>query len=193
MIKCIPIMALLLLSACASQQPTTRITQAPDNDISLAEVRDQSEAFLGSGVRWGGRILSVTEVGEGESQNLHLEVLEYPLDQKGKPVETAGSGGRFIAVLSQPYKKAVYYRSRLLTVSGILQAPEIRGLANGNSQTIPVIAAEQQYAWRREYDDDRYYHHPYFWPRFYFRLGVGGYGYYHKGARVIYFKNPRYY
>ncbi len=171
------LLSLLILSlfGCASTPPSTSITQAPVNDVSLAEVNKDYRSFIDSDVRWGGRVLKAVEVGTDEQKRLHLEVLEYALDKKGRPLETAKSGGRFIARLPQPYKKSRFYRTRWVTLSGIVSGVENYPLANGGGQELPVIDVIEQYAWREKYDDDDHFRYHHYWPRFYFRYGIGRY------------------
>ncbi len=179
------LLSLLILGllGCASTPPSALITQAPTNDVSLAEVNRDYEPFIDSSVRWGGRILKAVEVGEDEHKRLHLEVLEYPLDKKGRPLETAKSGGRFIARLQQPYKKSRFYRTRWITLSGPITGVESYPLAKGGEQKLPVIDVTEQYAWREKYNDDDHFRHHHYWPRFYFRYGFGRY--YHRSRSSI--------
>lgn len=175
------LLSLIILSlfGCASTPPAQQITQAPDNDIALSEVNKSPERFLQSEVRWGGRIVKFreTEAADGKASFLKLEILAYPLDQRGKPIQSAESlGGRFIANVSEPYKKGRYYRNRWISVFGSITGTETYTLASGEEQVLPVLQAQNQYTWRTEYRDDDYYHDHYWWPRFYFRYGISNRG-----------------
>ncbi len=197
--KMVPLSLLILtLLGCASTPPAELITQIPANDINLSEVNQAPSRFIGSPVRWGGRIVKTEErssdetIQESASQSvnhssavdtpkankdeskrfLRVEILAYPLDQNGKPVQSAEAlGGRFIARLQPPYKAGRYYRNRWVTVAGDIVGVDSYSLANGGSQTLPVIESQAKYAWREEYRDD--YYDDYWWPRFYFRYGIG--------------------
>jgi outer membrane lipoprotein len=170
---------LIILSACAVAPPSDGIKLPPANDISLAEVQQDYKRFIGSPVRWGGRILKVVEVAEQGQEYLHLEVLEYPLDKSGKPIEVASSGGRFIARISPPYKTIRYYRGRLVTLVGNINGIEVYPLASGEEQQLPLIYSGENYAWRQEYRDDS----PDYWPHFFFRYGISNHG---TGVGVIF-------
>jgi len=186
-------LAILVLSACASTPPAPLITQAPSNDITLPEVSQSPSQFIKSPVRWGGRIVKSEELviaartdskvtvkstdKSDEKRLLKLEILAYPLDQKGKPVQSAEAlGRRFIAKLQQPYNTGRYYRNRWITIAGEISGTETYTLPSGESQVLPVVDAQEKYAWREEYRDD--YHNDYWWPRFYFKYGIG-----HRGSR----------
>ncbi|MGH1485428.1 MAG: Slp family lipoprotein [Cellvibrionaceae bacterium] len=169
------------LMSCALPPPSEDITQPPLNDITLAEVQQNYEPFIGSKVRWGGRILKVVEVGDQEQQRLHLEVQEYPLDAEGIPLDSASPGGRFIARVAGPYKKASYYRGRLITLAGHFTTVETYPLATGDTQILPVITSSENRAWRQEYRDE----HDDYWPRFFFRFGIGSHGH-SSGVGVIF-------
>lgn len=174
LLSVIPVFAL----GCAYTPPTEQITQAPLNDISLQEVSADPERFVQSTVRWGGRIIKRVEVGEGEQSRLHLEVLQHPLDDKGKPIPGAAAGGRFIARIDGPYKKSAYYQSRLVTVTGVIAGVEDYPLASGEVQRLPVLASTDNYAWRRDYDDHGHHHSG---PSIFYRIGIGTH---HRGAGI---------
>lgn len=171
--------AILVLSACASTPPSQQITIAPSNDITLPEVSQSPSKFIKSPVRWGGRIVRSEEVNVEESVDeskkkrlLRLEILGYPLDQKGKPVQSAEAlGRRFIANVHQPYKAGRYYRNRWITVAGEITGTETYTLPSGENQILPVVDVQEKYAWREDYRDD--YYDNYWWPRFYFQYGIG--------------------
>jgi outer membrane lipoprotein len=146
----------LFIAGCASTPPAEQITQAPENDISIAEVYKDVLIFKDSVVRWGGRILKVTEAGTDTNPFLKIEILEYPLDEKGKPMESAGSGGRFITQINSPYKKSSFFRGRLITVSGLITGKENYALASGEKQSLPVVQSNEKYAWRRPMPDSYY-------------------------------------
>ena len=109
-------MLTLLVVGCAVEPPSKTITQVPKNDISLAEVlkvyeqaieqnsqldkQQTNHRFDQSIVRWGGRILQVTEPAEGEAGALQIEIIEYPLDEQGRPVPGSASAGHFIASIA---------------------------------------------------------------------------------------------
>lgn len=183
---CLSLVILGFVAACASTPPSETITQAPDNDIMLTEVNESPERFFQSFVRWGGRIVKSEKINE----TLRLEVLNYSLDQQGKPLQAStSSGGRFIAEILPPYKSIRYYRGRWLTVSGRLSGVESYSLVSGEEQKLPVVQVSDHYAWREEqrYYDDGYYDP--WWPYFYFRYGIG----HRKGkAGVGIFFNPLY-
>jgi outer membrane lipoprotein len=166
-------MKILLLSVvvlsmvgCAITPPAEEITQAPQNDISLAEVNKDILVFKDSKVRWGGRVLKTTEIGTKESPVLQVEVLEYPLDEKGKPMEEASSNGRFIAEVNGPYKRSQFFRGRLITISGVISGSEKHTLASGKEQAIPIVQSNEKFAWRRPAPDS--YYHPSWYSNFYF-------------------------
>ncbi len=157
------IFSLLIFSliGCASTKPPYAILQAPSNDISLAEVKnDDQEKFLNANVRWGGRVLKAVEVSTDRGKRLNLEILELPLDANGRPTNKEASSGRFIAQLLPPYKKSRYYRNRHVTVAGELIYYEEYPLANGKTQKIAVIDSLEQFAWYTQ--GNNYYSDPFY-------------------------------
>ncbi|MEO0367804.1 MAG: Slp family lipoprotein [Pseudomonadota bacterium] len=143
---------LLLLSACASSSKlppaSNNITLAPPIDVSYSEVSEDINANLGVKVRWGGQVIAVEEAASTESGAVpaKLTVLEYPLNQNGKPYkpekEKLGSD-RF--VISVPDYN-VLAKDRFITVYGEITGKET--LTNGNrTKEIPVVAAIETEEW----------------------------------------------
>ncbi len=157
------IFSLLILSivGCVSTKPPSAIVRAPANDISLAEVNnDKQQKFLNSNVRWGGRVLKAVEVSTDKGKRLNVEILELPLDAKGRPTTTETSSGRFIAQLLPPYKKSRYYRNRHVTVTGELISYEEYPLANGKTHKLVVIDTRDRFAWQS--NNNNYYSDPFY-------------------------------
>ncbi len=147
-----------------------------------------STSCVKSTVRWGGRVVKVDKLGD----ELVVEILNHPLDQKGKPIQSsAANGGRFIARLQPPYKQIRYYRGRWVTVAGEISGSEVHTLASGQEQRLPVVNAVEHHAWREEYRHDYDYYDPW-WPGFYFDYGHYGkkYNKSRTGFGIIF--NPRF-
>ena len=162
---------MLALVACASTPPGISIVQVPANDIALSEVNGNVQQFVGSPVRWGGRIIKVQELQSADQPQLQLEILSYPLGEQGKPVVDAASSSRFVAVMPKPEKTSTYYRNRLVTVFGLVAGSEDYTLASGEVLRLPVVNADDSYTWVDRRDDpyDR-------GPRVFYHFGIGNGG-----------------
>lgn len=168
--RIVVLLSVLILASCSTTPPPDSITNVPVNDISLAEVNQDFEQFAQSPVRWGGRILKATPETESSVAPLIIEILEYPLDEKGIPDPTQSSGGRFIAKLPAPYKLGDYRRNRLVTVAGQLIEERSYPLAKEQQQKLPVLEVQDTHKWARKKRPEESHSHGW-WPRFFFGIG----------------------
>lgn len=145
----------LLLFACASSPPSEQITRVPDNEITLAEAVETPILFEQSTVRWGGRVLKAEVVGDNtdEGRFLRVEIIDFPLDEKGKPLADASPGSRFIAHVNEgdetltELQGKVFKRNAFVTVVGRLYGSERVELSNGQAQQLPIINTDDFYRW----------------------------------------------
>ena len=151
----------LLLFSCASQPPSDVITRTPDNEITLAEAVQNPSVFDLSTVRWGGRVLSADYVSKDKTgaEFLRVEIANYPLDDKGKPLSEASAGARFIVRVIKGDEAfdelgtKVFKRNAFVTVVGKFVGVEKLLLDNGQSQSLAVVKADDYYRW--SYDNNR--------------------------------------
>jgi len=145
----------VLLFSCASQPPSDVITRIPDNEITLAEAVQNPVVFEQSTVRWGGRVLSAEYLtaADGSADLLRVEISNYPLDSKGKPLTEANPGARFIAHIEagdlalDELQRKVFKRNAFVTVVGAFYGVESQSLENGQAQTLAVVKAQDYYRW----------------------------------------------
>ncbi|MDQ2696055.1 MAG: Slp family lipoprotein, partial [Pseudomonadota bacterium] len=104
----------LVLGGCAA--PSAVLRQPPAQNISLADARADAESHQGVAVRWGGMLLSTAS----EPAATWLEILEYPLDEDGRPQVTQTAGGRFLARTGEALNTAAYPPGSQITVAGPL-------------------------------------------------------------------------
>ena len=105
------------------------------------------DAFKGRTVILGGVIVSSTNTKEGT----YIEVLQKPLDYRGKPEDTDASYGRFI-IFSEGYlETAVYSQGREITVAGEVIGKELRPL--GEIQyPYPLLKSKELHLFEPRYD-----------------------------------------
>ena len=82
--------------------------------IPFSEILRSPEQYRGKVVRLGGVIVDVVHKEEGST----LEILEKPLNWRGRPKPGDESGGRFMAVFGKFLDKAIYRSNRPLTIIG---------------------------------------------------------------------------
>jgi outer membrane lipoprotein len=133
-----------------------------EKELSFREVIRNPDAYHGRVVIWGGRII--------ETKNLEkitlIEVLQTPLDSRGKPKEADLSLGRFLAQYEGYLDAAVYEQGRKVTVAGEIVESDVRTVGEFKYR-YPVIAIGEIHLWPTEneqpYPPDPYWHYPW-WP-----------------------------
>ena len=154
----------VFVSACASQIPQN-IRQAPADNPSLGQVREQEADYLGREVRWGGTIIETSN----RENTTRLIVLGRPMSKAGEPEFTDDSAGRFIASVPEFLDPKVYAPDRHVTVTGTLQSSET-GTVGEYPYRYPVVEAKAWYLWPRQsqrpyiHDDPWWYDPWYPWP-----------------------------
>lgn len=170
---------MLLLGACASQVPQ-EIRKAPAGSLSLAQVRENADHYLGQRVRWGGTIIDTGN----RKDATWLTVLEQPLYKGGAPRSTDDSGGRFIAIVPDFLDPKVYAHNRQVTVTGTLLRTEAVNVGE-YPYTYPVVQADAWYLWPEETETPYSYPYPgwynpwYYDPWYYNPWHPYRYPYYH--------------
>jgi len=135
-----------LLGACASTPENLR------GEFAEVTPARASAEDVGTGVRWGGRVLSVTP----ERDRTCLQILSLPLDGRARPERDAAPGSRFLACREGFLEPAAFPEDRRITVTGKLQGFERRPVGDYDYR-FPVLDAEQIHLWpevraaRRDY------------------------------------------
>lgn len=130
-----------LVAGCASQVPR-EIREAPAGSPSEAAVRVEPDKYVGTRVRWGGKILKV----ENRPNESWIEIVSYPLESSGRPDEERASGGRFLARNTGFLDPAVLATGQAITVTGTLESGVSR-LIGEFSYKFPVVKIEAYYLW----------------------------------------------
>lgn len=161
------------LAGCASNIPI-EIREPPPANPNLAEVMKDSSRFAGRPVRWGGTIAAL----ENHAKETWLEIVARPLQGDGRPSDSDGSPGRFIAVIDGFLDPVVYAEGRSVTVTGTIAEPVSRKIG-AYDYTFVVVRARYFLLWQplpkpRPYPypppwyDDPWYpyypHHPWRYP-----------------------------
>ena len=148
----------LLLTGCATTAPDA-ITQAPANDISLAQVRGNVEQHIAQPVRWGGTIAGV----ENRPDETWLDIVARPLGRSGRPQESGESDGRFLAKVKGFLDPAVYTKGREVTVAGNVAGKLTRPIGEF-PYTYVVVSADTTKLWERPTPRSYYYRDPFYDP-----------------------------
>lgn len=133
----------LFLAGCATRVPAP-LRDIPSPQVSVAQVRQDAEKFIGTRVRWGGSIAVV----ENRPSETLIEIVSQPLDRDGRPQLTRATGGRFLAKLPDFLDPLIYGERREITVVGTLRGQVTRKIGH-YEYTFPVVAVDSHYLWER--------------------------------------------
>ena len=154
----------LLLGFISCAAPISKdLRMAAKKDLTFQEVFQHPDAYAGSIVIWGGKIIKTLNAQTGTE----IIILESPLDYGEEPTVEEASRGRFIAKTPKFLDPAVYRRGRKITVAGQILGKETKAL--GKIQyTYPVIEIKEVHLWRKtkwyqpySYGWDPYWDHVY--------------------------------
>ncbi|GBE32880.1 outer membrane protein slp precursor [bacterium BMS3Bbin05] len=99
-----------------------------DTGLSPEKIFKNPDSFAGKTVIMGGVIISA----KNEASGTYIEVLQRPLDSRGRPERTDMSAGRFIAFRDGFLDSKIYSPGRQVTVAG-----EITGGMSGKVGEMP--------------------------------------------------------
>ena len=154
---------MVLLSACSSRIPPG-ISEPVAGSVEVAQVRSDPDGFYSSKVRWAGILLSVENT---ESQS-KLTIVSFPTSDEGRPIVSADSPGRFIAVVDEFLEPLVYRENREITVVGRIGRPE-SGKIGEYEYDFPVVNVDEFYLWPKRVERPAYpypYYRPYIYPNY---------------------------
>jgi outer membrane lipoprotein len=171
---------MLLLSGCAHVISKDLRTKA-DLSLTLAQVRQNPNAFKGKMVIWGGEIVETVNQQDGTTQ---IEVYQKPLGWRGEPQDTTSSEGRFLVIADYYLDPYVFRGGRKITVAGEIQGEKIKPLGQMDYR-YPVLLSKQIYFW------PQYYYRPY--PYVYYDPWWWGYPYWGWSFGIYYHYHPHYY
>jgi outer membrane lipoprotein len=170
--------SIFFLSGCAHVISKDLRTKS-DLALTLAQVRQNPEAFKGKSVVWGGEIIQTENQKDGTTQ---IEVFQKPLGWRGEPKDTNYSEGRYLILVDKYLDPYVFRTGRKITVAGEMTGEKIKPLGEMDFR-YPVVSSKQIYLW------PVYYYQPY--PYYYYNPWWGypywgGYPYWWGGFRFYY-------
>lgn len=149
----------LLLAAGCGHVLSEEALRTVDPALDLTQVRADPEAFRGSTLLLGGKLID-TRVEHGGTT---LEVFSYRLDSYGKPIEPDEAGGRFLARTTSFLDPELYQAGALVTLTGTLVGQEVRSL-QGVNYTYPIFELGELHLWQPAGREPMYYDPFYPWP-----------------------------
>lgn len=135
--KRVLIVFLLFISGCAhalSDDLRARV----DEGFSAEQLFSDPALFKGKTVIVGGVVVSL----KNEEKGSFMEVIQKPLDSRGRPEDTDLSRGRFVVFSKDFLDGEIYARGRRVTIGGIVTGT-IEGTIDEMQYEYPVIEAEE--------------------------------------------------
>lgn len=118
----IPVL-IFLIAGCAHVVSEKHRNMA-EKEISIPLLFKSPDRFKDQVVILGGVIASSLNAKEGT----YLEIVEKPIDSRGKPEKSDISRGRFIVLHEGFIDTAIYYKGRHVTVAGKVLGKKVRPL-----------------------------------------------------------------
>lgn len=155
--------ALTLFFAAACAPAVSRESmELADPSVTFEELLQDPSRHAGRYLLLGGAIASVRTGGDGGE----LEVVQHPLDRRGRIAATDRSAGRFIVRDSSFRDPAIYRPGRLVTVVGQVEGSR-SGRIGEREYLYPVLTLHELRLWNPEDRPDARR------SRFGFGVGVG--------------------
>jgi len=167
--KAIIIASLAIFITACSSAPAT-IQHAPRGDIQLKQVIPDADAHVGEAVRWGGKIIEV----KNQQDFSRLQLVQFPLNRYGRPVESRESQGRFLVRSHAFLDPEIFTIGSMLTVYGkIAETSTLK--VDQKTLTLPVLDIIDSQRWPLNSASGRPYNPKHDWP-------FVGFGYYATGS-----------
>jgi len=124
---------------------TEKVLRDSEPRLAFQEVRQTPNKYLGRMVVFGGTLIQIETHKEGS----WIEILQRPLDGRLKPHMDDRSDGRFLVKTDQLLEPEEFTKNRLITVAGIIAAPETRKLGSMEYH-YPVLQLEEYQLWSEQ-------------------------------------------
>ena len=116
---------ILLITGC------THVVSKETRDMSGKGIQipllfNDPDAYKGDTVILGGDIV----ISQNTPEGTYIEVVQKPLDYRGRPVQTDRSQGRFLVLHEGFLDNTIYSRGRYVTVAGVVQGRKVRPLGD---------------------------------------------------------------
>jgi outer membrane lipoprotein len=131
------IIILFIMNGCA-HVVSQGMREQVDKEITPAALFKTPEQYTGKTVLLGGTIISAKNTDQGT----YVEVLQKPLDYRGRPEDTDISYGRFIIYHQEYLDTAIYSTGKDITAAGTLLGTMLRPLGEIQYPYLLIMAKE---------------------------------------------------
>ena len=173
--KFFPLFFLVLFISGCAHVISKDLRSNSDLSLTLKQVYQNTNAYKGKSVVWGGEIIETVNQKDGTTQ---IEVFQRPLGWREEPKETLASEGRFLILADKYLDPYIFRRGRKITVAGEIQGEKIKPLGEMDYR-YPLLLSKQIHLW------EEYYYPVYYYPYYYYDswwgypYGWWGFGYYY--------------
>jgi len=171
------LLVVALLTSCATipKPIDEKIESIPELNV----VRQNADDYIGHRVRWGGVIANIIN----EKDATVLEIVDHPLSQQARPMETDLTQGRFLARINGFLDPVIYAKGREITVVGTINK-KTKQFIYQFEYIYPEIIVDSFILWPQVEKQVEYYYEPYWYdpwyPRYYPRYFWSPYHYPHR-------------
>lgn len=160
------IISLLFFSSCA-HVISDQYVQSSVKDVRFGQVAADTSSYMDKVFILGGGIVEVKNTKDGSE----IELLQYPVDQRGYIVDTDVSEGRFFAITPRYLDPMIFKKHRKVTLAGRLIGTKKKTIGEVEFD-FPVMAVLEIYLWKsvkqagtypEPYYPMYYYQYPYYW------------------------------
>jgi outer membrane lipoprotein len=145
----------VFLIACSSLPKA--IQDPPSDDLQLENVAGQVAGYVNNPIRWGGKIITVNN----DNEQSILQIVQFPLNSFGRPVEGKDSQGRFLIQSAQFLDPEVYKPGCLATFTGIIHSEQQR-VIDKKTLYLPVVQMAVSHLWSKKQQHIRPYYDGYY-------------------------------
>ncbi len=128
---------MVLITGCA-HVVSKNVRDKADRGVPISSLFKDPESFKGSLIILGGTIVSSKNTREGT----YIEVIEKPIDYRGRPKDTDKTSGRFIILHEGFLDTAIFSRGRYVTVAGEVLGKKILPLGEIQYSYLFIMSRE---------------------------------------------------
>jgi outer membrane lipoprotein len=141
------ILALVFFMSGCAHVISQQLREQADKELTAEMLFKNPEAYKGKVVILGGIIVST----HNREKGTYVEVLQTPLDNRGRPEDTDFSYGRFIFVYDEYLDSAIFLKGKSITVGGKVIGKTTRPLGE-IEYTYPLIYAREVHLFGQKSD-----------------------------------------
>jgi len=146
------LLAVLFITAACAPAVSRQSMELVDPAITFEEVARNPDRYVGRYLLLGGSVVSVRS---GNEKGSELEVVQHPIDERGRITTTDRSAGRFILKDDTFRDPAVYTPGKLITVVAQVEGSRA-GRIGEFDYRYPVLTVHELRLWKaRDYPGAR--------------------------------------